>query len=116
MADEFGELLKGLRQKLGDEWTQQKLAEAAGVPVASVRNWEQGHRRPDLGFAYRLARALGVSLDVLGEVADRNPLRPGTPPPTSGAEVAPDQAAQPAGKKGRGAGRKGGKGPSTWQT
>ena len=90
MADEFGELLKGLRQKLGEEWTQQKLADVAGVPVASVRNWEQGHRRPDLGFAFRLARALGVSLDVLGEVADRNPLRPGTAPPP--------------GKKGRGAG------------
>ena len=35
---------------------------------------------------------------------------------TAGAAVEPDQAAQPAGKKGRGAGRKGAKGPSTGQT
>jgi transcriptional regulator with XRE-family HTH domain len=73
MADEFGELLKQLREKAGR--SQPELAEACGVPVASLRNWEQGRRRPDLGTAYRLAKALRVPLDALGQAADRSPLR-----------------------------------------
>lgn len=73
-ADAFGAELKRLREEQAN-MSQPELAEAAGVPVATLRNWEQGRRRPDLGAAYRLAKALGVELGALGKLADENPLR-----------------------------------------
>lgn len=47
--------------------SQPQLAAEAGVPVASLRNWEQGRGRhpPYLDVAARLAQALGVTLDEL---------------------------------------------------
>ncbi len=67
--DPLAELLKRCRQERG--FTQQQLAATAAVPLTSLQNYEQAHRRPDLATAYRLARALGVDLVVLGEAADR---------------------------------------------
>lgn len=78
MSDPFGEKLRELR--LAKEWTQETLAEKAGVPVKSLKNWEGGHRRPDLGHAFKLTRAFGISLDILGELAERYPLRKPKPP------------------------------------
>ncbi len=46
-------------------WTQAVLAEAAGLPVKSLRNWEQGRSEVSLSAALALADALGVSLDAL---------------------------------------------------
>jgi transcriptional regulator with XRE-family HTH domain len=69
----MGERLQQLRQARGLSQTQ--LAAAAGVPVGSLRNWEQGHRTPLLSAAARLAVALGVSLDVLGGI-EEPPARP----------------------------------------
>jgi transcriptional regulator with XRE-family HTH domain len=63
----MGQRLQQLRQ--AKEMTQTELAEAAGVPVGTLRCWEQGRRVPLFDAAIRLARALGVSLDELaGEV------------------------------------------------
>ena len=59
----MGQRLQRLRQAAG--LSQPQLAEAAAVPVASLRNWEQGRRLPQLDAAARLASALGVSLDEL---------------------------------------------------
>lgn len=45
------------------------------MTVTSLRNREQGHRWPDLGVAYRLAKALGVPLESLGEIAAQSQTR-----------------------------------------
>jgi transcriptional regulator with XRE-family HTH domain len=60
--------------------SQAALAQAAGVPAASLRNWEQDRRVPALDAAARVARALGVRLDDLaggpGGEADEEPPAP----------------------------------------
>jgi transcriptional regulator with XRE-family HTH domain len=61
----FAERLKAEREAGG--WTQVSLAEASGVPAGTIRDLEQKKRRPLLDTAYRLAKALGVSLDVLAD-------------------------------------------------
>ena len=57
-----GEVLQRLRKEA--EMSQAELAEAAGVPIGTVRNWEQNRRVPGLDTAARVASALKVSLDV----------------------------------------------------
>jgi transcriptional regulator with XRE-family HTH domain len=55
--------LKRLRERAG--LTQPQLAAVAGVPVGSLRCWEQATRMPLLYAAAKLAKALGVTLDEL---------------------------------------------------
>jgi transcriptional regulator with XRE-family HTH domain len=59
----FADILRAEREAGG--WTQISLAEASGVPVWTIRDLEQGKRQPMLATAYKLAKALGVSLDLL---------------------------------------------------
>jgi transcriptional regulator with XRE-family HTH domain len=59
----FADNLKRLRAAKGV--TQQELAELAGLPVGSVRNWEIARREPRLHVLPRLARALGCTTDDL---------------------------------------------------
>jgi transcriptional regulator with XRE-family HTH domain len=59
----MGNRLSDIRRAKG--FSQTQLAEAAGVPVGTLRNWERGRRQPLLEAAARLAAALGVSLDRL---------------------------------------------------
>jgi transcriptional regulator with XRE-family HTH domain len=59
----MGEKLKMLRDAKG--MTQEALAKAAGLPVGTIRNWEQNIRSPMLSTAGLVARALGVSIDEL---------------------------------------------------
>jgi transcriptional regulator with XRE-family HTH domain len=59
----MGERLQELRRAAG--LSQPGLAQAAGVPVGTLRNWEQGRRVPLLDTAAAVARALGVTLDDL---------------------------------------------------
>jgi transcriptional regulator with XRE-family HTH domain len=56
-------MLKEARQRAG--LTQAQLAEKTGLPLASIRNWEQGHRTPRLGVVLTLARAVGVPVEEL---------------------------------------------------
>jgi transcriptional regulator with XRE-family HTH domain len=59
---------------------QRELSEASGIPIGTLRNWEQGRRMPRLDTAAPVAKALGVSLDVLAglvEDADEVPKRRG---------------------------------------
>lgn len=65
----FGEKLRELRDAAG--MTQLALSQAAGVPIGTVRDYEQGTRDPLLSNAQRLAKALGVSLDVFPPTAPR---------------------------------------------
>jgi transcriptional regulator with XRE-family HTH domain len=59
----FAQRLQRIRQRSG--LSQPRLAEAAGLAVASVRNYEQGRRMPGLEEAAKMARALGCTLDEL---------------------------------------------------
>jgi transcriptional regulator with XRE-family HTH domain len=58
----FADKLRELRQAGG--MTQAALSEASGIPLPTIRDYEQGKREPLLSNAQRLARALGASLDT----------------------------------------------------
>ena len=62
MRPTFGERLKHLRQAAG--WTQQQLAERAGLVQSNVSHLERGEREPSWEVLGRLADALGVRLDA----------------------------------------------------
>jgi DNA-binding XRE family transcriptional regulator len=49
--------------------TQAQLAEAAGISVSSLRNWEVDRREPSLRAAVSLARALGTTAEYLADTA-----------------------------------------------
>ena len=47
--------------------TQQKLGRILGVTSQAVANYECGKRTPNIVFARKYAKALGISLDELAE-------------------------------------------------
>ena len=57
----FKDKLRQLRKEAG--FTQEELADRAGMPVHSLRNHEQGQRQPSWPAVIKLARALGVSTE-----------------------------------------------------
>ena len=59
----FAETLAKLR--LRADLTQADLAMKAEIPLDTLRRWEQGKNLPRIDVAYRLARALGVSVEEL---------------------------------------------------
>lgn len=62
----FGERLKRLRKMQG--WSQKELAERAGVDYMTVYRAERAiNQEPRISAGAKLARALGVSLDVLAD-------------------------------------------------
>jgi transcriptional regulator with XRE-family HTH domain len=67
----FGEKLKSLRLAAG--LTQAQLADRSGVPLGTIRDYEQGKRDPALSAAQKLARGLGASLSSFEEPPDRAP-------------------------------------------
>jgi transcriptional regulator with XRE-family HTH domain len=77
----FAEKLHELRQQAGQ--TQEQLAEASGVPVWTIRNYEQGRREPNWKGIISLAAALGVAVEAFAECAgvDAAPRRPGSATP-----------------------------------
>ncbi len=65
----FGKRLKQIRERRG--WTQRELADQSGVPYETIYRVERGtHQEPRVSVAAQLARALGVSLDVLAGLYD----------------------------------------------
>jgi transcriptional regulator with XRE-family HTH domain len=70
----FGETLARLREAVG--MTQAQLAQRAGVSIDTLRGWEHKRHLPRIDDAFRLARALGVSLDKLILAADVEPEAP----------------------------------------
>lgn len=61
----FGSRLRDLRQGRG--WTQQQLAERAGLPVGTLRNLEQGSRSPSWESVVRLARAFDANSAIFDD-------------------------------------------------
>jgi transcriptional regulator with XRE-family HTH domain len=59
----MGTRLRELRRRRG--LTQTQLAEAAGVPMRTLQNWEYARRTMLLEAAVKLAEALGVTVGVL---------------------------------------------------
>jgi transcriptional regulator with XRE-family HTH domain len=55
--------LRALRRRAG--LSQPRLAEAAAVPLWSLRAWEQARRTPLFDAAVKIADALNISLDEL---------------------------------------------------
>ncbi len=58
-----GRNMKVERVKRG--WTQADLAEASGVSVNSIARYEIGETTPSLEAAWKIAAALGISIDVI---------------------------------------------------
>jgi DNA-binding XRE family transcriptional regulator len=64
----FGPVLKELREKAG--LTQEGLAETSGIPVATIRDLEQGRRAdPAWSTICKLATGLEVDLNTLAQAA-----------------------------------------------
>lgn len=59
----FGQRVKDLRDQR--EWSQEHLAERAGLDPTYISGIELGRRNPGLNTLNRLARALNISLPTL---------------------------------------------------
>jgi transcriptional regulator with XRE-family HTH domain len=59
----FGESLRRLRTERG--WSQERLAERAGVTLNYIGNLERGEQGPSLHVLVRIARAFDIDLSVL---------------------------------------------------
>ena len=57
----FGQRLQELRQAAG--LSQPALAKASGLPVGSIRNYEQNLRWPLWPVLFKLADAMGLTVD-----------------------------------------------------
>lgn len=63
----LGRLLAALRRNRG--LSQSQLAQAAAVSVRALQQWEICKAEPRLGQALRVARVLGVHLEILAAAA-----------------------------------------------
>ncbi len=93
-----GKRLQRLRKAAG--MSQAHLAEAANVPIGTLRNWEQDRRTPLLDTAARVANALGVSVAAFVEAP---------PPPSPTASEGGMAGGKPSGQKKRPGGKQVGK-------
>lgn len=64
----FADLLRELRAKAN--LSQSGLARASGLSLGAIHDYEQGKRKPGLGSAAKLAKALGTTCEVLAECDD----------------------------------------------
>jgi len=65
-AEIFGKRLRQLRRDAG--WTQEQLAEAAGITTTYTSDLERGTKVPSLTILLRLSRALAIPVgDLLRE-------------------------------------------------
>lgn len=80
----FAEKLVELRKNVpgtgkDGKMTQEELAAESGLPLGSIRNYEQGQRQPLWNVVPRLARALGVDCtafaDCVEDAAQVEPVR-----------------------------------------
>lgn len=64
-ATEFAQVdVKAIRQRLGQ--SQAEFAHMIGVSVATLRNWEQGRRRPE-GPARALLKVAATNPEIVAE-------------------------------------------------
>ncbi len=92
----FAGRLKELREARG--WTQQQLADAAGLNKFGVAQIEQGRHQPTWETVVALCKALGVACDAfMQEPTPRPSAGPGRPPKAAG-EAEPEQPKRPRGR------------------
>lgn len=70
-AADLGAFIRERRTKLGMD--QSDLAEKAGTSRKWIVEVEQGKPRAEIGLVLRTLKALGVSLDVAGDRAQKAP-------------------------------------------
>jgi transcriptional regulator with XRE-family HTH domain len=70
MATTFGERLRALRHEAG--LTQRALSAASGIPLPSIRGYEQGLREPYWYGLLQLARGLGVSAEAFADCTSKD--------------------------------------------
>ena len=58
----FAEKVRALRRRNG--WSQEELAEKAGVSRQSVSKWESAASIPDIGKILELSPGFGVATDI----------------------------------------------------
>src|SRR5262245_6762106 len=66
----FAERLRQLREAAG--FTQAALAEKSGLPLGSVRNYEQGQREPYWAGFLKLCKALGAPPESFAACASKD--------------------------------------------
>src|SRR5216684_3386494 len=66
---ELAEAVRARREELG--WSQRQLAERAGMTQPGIARFEAGGTTPTLPLLERLAAALGLTLNVSLEPAER---------------------------------------------
>jgi transcriptional regulator with XRE-family HTH domain len=66
--------LRRLRNERGD--TQEDLAHRAGLTVAAFARIERGHANPTWTTVRRIAGALEISLEALGDAVERTRVPP----------------------------------------
>src|SRR5258708_3429851 len=96
-AEWFAPRLRELREARG--WTQQQLAETAGVSLGAVQSFEQGNREPGWSRVIALAVALGVGVEAFTQEPVNQPTpRRGRPrkQAVGQAPAGPDVAVGPA--------------------
>jgi transcriptional regulator with XRE-family HTH domain len=86
-VETLGQRITRLRHEAG--LSQSQLAVKSGIPSGTLKNWEQGHREPLASAVVLLARALGLSADVIlgtyeepagaAPAPDKQPLAKATP-------------------------------------
>lgn len=57
----LGATIKKLRKDMGREWTQDKVAEAAGISTRYYQKLERGQKLPSIRTVFTLAKALGIT-------------------------------------------------------
>jgi len=72
-AEIFGSAIRRVRSERG--WSQERLAEAAGLTTTYVGQIERGVRIPSLTVVLKLARGLGVTPSALLDVFSASVLR-----------------------------------------
>lgn len=77
-SDIFQERLRHAREMRG--WSQNELAERAGLPTSSVAHFEGGSRKPSFDTLRRIANGLEVTTDyLLGRVDEPSMAEAGDP-------------------------------------
>ncbi|MBR3764444.1 MAG: helix-turn-helix transcriptional regulator [Clostridia bacterium] len=97
----LGEKLQRLRKARG--WTQEQLAERAGVSRQSLSKWESDGALPDTANVITMADLFGVTTDYLLREERRSSVEgteeaPDEPAAAAAADIAPDAPGQPAGR------------------
>lgn len=79
--------VKGLRERM--KLSQPRFAAMLGISLGTLRNWEQGRRKPE-GPARALLRVAAVHpeavLDALSRPVERQPGRDAAPSPSPGSD------------------------------